>query len=147
MNTCTRPSIGSSPESGNQGISPAHRFFITFHNLQFFCVVQFLGAFAKLHKRLLSSSCPSVFPHVCLSVRSSVYPHVCLSVRSSVYPRVCLFAWNNSALTARIFMKFAIWWYLENVSRKFTFYKNMTVIMKTLHEDHYNFLSLSLSSS
>jgi hypothetical protein len=31
----------------------------------------------------------------------------------------CLSAWNNSASTGRIFMKFYIWGFFENVSRKF----------------------------
>ena len=33
----------------------------------------------------------------------------------------CLSVWNNSAPTGRIFMKFYIWVFLENLSRKFKF--------------------------
>ena len=31
-------------------------------------------------------------------------------------------AWNNSASTGRIFIKFYIWWFFENLSRKFEFH-------------------------
>jgi hypothetical protein len=37
--------------------------------------------------------------------------HICPSV-----------AWNNSALTGRIFVKFCIWTFFENMSRKFKYY-------------------------
>jgi hypothetical protein len=40
--------------------------------------------------------------------------HVCLSVRPS--------AWHNSAPIGRIFMKFDIRVFFENLSRKITFY-------------------------
>jgi len=56
----------------------------------------------------------------------------CLSVRPS--------AWNNSAPTRRIFMKFNIWVFFENLSRKFQFHYNLTRITGTLHEDQYTFL-------
>jgi hypothetical protein len=55
-------------------------------------------------KRLLSLSCLSL----CLSFR----------LRLSV----CLSAWNNSAPTERIFMKFDIWVFFESLSRKFKFH-------------------------
>ena len=42
----------------------------------------------------------------------------CLSVRSSVRP----FAWNNSAPTGWIFMKFDIWGFFESLSRYFKFH-------------------------
>jgi len=35
---------------------------------------------------------------------------------------VCLSAWNNSAPTGRIFLKFDIWVFFENRSRKFKFH-------------------------
>jgi hypothetical protein len=50
---------------------------------------------------------------------------------------VCLLpsAWNNSALVGRIFMKFDVGVFFENLSRKFTFTYNVTIITGTLHED------------
>jgi hypothetical protein len=55
-----------------------------------------LRAFAKLRK-------PTI----------SFVMSVCLSVRTP--------AWNNSAPTVRIFMKFDTWIFFENISRKFKF--------------------------
>ena len=37
-------------------------------------------------------------------------------------PAVRLSAWNNSAPTGRIFMKFDIWVFFETLSRKFKFH-------------------------
>jgi hypothetical protein len=52
--------------------------------------------------------------------------HVCVSVSTS--------AWNNSAPTGRIFIKFCIWGFSENLSRKFKFLLSLTRITGTLHE-------------
>ena len=70
----------------------------------------FLGAFAKL--------------------RNATIDFV-MSVRPSVRPP----AWNNSAATGRIFMKF-----FENLSRKFKFHSNLTGITRTLRKDQCTFL-------
>jgi len=67
--------------------------------------------------------------HVCLS-------YVCPSVRPSVRPS----AWNNSALTGRIFMKFDVWVFFENLWRKFKFHYNLTVVTGTLREDLCTFM-------
>jgi hypothetical protein len=75
----------------------------------------FLGAFAKLRKRLLTSSCLSVCPS----------------------------AWNNAAPTGRVLMKFDIWGFFENLSRKFKFHENRKRIKGTLHEDRYSFFIIS----
>jgi len=40
----------------------------------------------------------------------------------SFRPYVCLSAWNNSALTGRIFTKFYTWVFFETLSRKFKFH-------------------------
>jgi len=56
----------------------------------------FLGAFSKLQK-------------------------VTISFIMSVRPSVRLCAFNNSAPTARILMKFDIWAFFENLWRKFKF--------------------------
>jgi hypothetical protein len=68
--------------------------------------VFFLGAYAKLRKATIS---------------------FVMSVRPS--------AWNNSAPAGRIFVKFDIWVYFENLSRNFDFYQNLTRMTGTLHED------------
>ena len=49
-----------------------------------------------------------------ISFAMSVCPSVHLSTRLS--------AWNNSASTRRIFVKFDIWGFFENLSRKFNFH-------------------------
>jgi hypothetical protein len=63
--------------------------------------------FAELRKRLLASSGPSV----------------------------CLFLWNNSVPTGQIFMKFDIWVFSSNPSRKSKFHYNRTKTTGILHED------------
>jgi len=55
---------------------------------------------------------------------------MCLSVCLSVY----LFAWNNSAPTERIFVKFCTWGFFENLSRNLNFHYNVTRITGGLHE-------------
>jgi hypothetical protein len=69
--------------------------------------IRFLGAFAKLRKAAIS---------------------FVMSVS------VCPSAWNNSAPTGRIFMKFEISRFFENLSRKLKFHYNLTRIKGTLHE-------------
>ena len=49
--------------------------------------------------------------------------HVCLSF--------CPSAWNNSAATGRIFMKFDIWVFFKTVLRKFKFHYNLTRMVGT----------------
>ena len=73
------------------------------------------GAFAKLRKAIISF----------------------MSVRPS--------AWNNSAPTGQIFMKFGIWVFFENLWIKFKFHYNLTRITGTLHEDQYKFFIISRS--
>jgi len=58
---------------------------------------------------------------------------------------VGLSAWNNSAPTGRIFMKFDIWVFFENLSRKLKFNLNLAKITGTLHEDRYTCLIISRS--
>ena len=50
------------------------------------------------------------------------------------------FAWNNSALSGRILIKFDVFVFFENVSRKFKFRVNRTRRMGTLDEDQYAFI-------
>jgi hypothetical protein len=71
-----------------------------------YCIPVF-AAFAKLGKVTLTSLCLSVRPSVLLSFSR---------------PSVCLSLWNDSALTGRIFMKFYIWRFIENLLREFRFY-------------------------
>jgi hypothetical protein len=70
--------------------------------------VEFLGAIAKLRKVTVNFVTPA-----------------CPSVR--------LPAWNNSAPNGRIFMKFDIRVFLENLLRKFKFHYNLTRITFALH--------------
>jgi hypothetical protein len=79
-------------------------------------VLCFLGGFAKLRKETISFATP-----------------------------VPLSAWNNSTPTARIFMKFDIWIFFENLSRQFKIYYNRTRITSTLREDQYTFFIISRS--
>jgi hypothetical protein len=53
---------------------------------------------------------------------------------------MCLSAWNNSAATGQIFMKFDIRVFFEDLLRKLKFHINLTRITDTLHEDQYTFL-------
>ena len=63
----------------------------------------------------------------------------------STHPSFRPSAWNNSAFNERIFMKFGIWGFYENLSRKFEFHYNRTIIKGTLHEDKYTFFIISRS--
>jgi len=62
-----------------------------------------------------------------------------------VWPSVRLSAWNNSAPTGRIFMKFDIQVFFENLSRKFKFHYNRTRITGTLRDDQYTLMIISRS--
>jgi hypothetical protein len=75
--------------------------------------VSFLGSFAKLRKATIS---------------------FVMSVRLTVRPS----SWNDSARTGRIFMKFDIWEYFENLSRTFSAIKigqeiRVLYVKTTLH--------------
>ena len=69
------------------------------------------------------------------------YISVCLPVRLPA----CTSAWNNSAPTERIFVKFDVWKFFKNLARKFKFYWNLTRITDNLHEDLYTFMITSRS--
>jgi hypothetical protein len=47
----------------------------------------------------------------------------------------CQSTCNNSAPSERFFIKFDIWVFCENLSRKFKFYWNLVILTGTLHED------------
>jgi len=53
------------------------------------------------------------------------------------------FAWNNSAPTGRIFMKFDISVFFKNMSTEFKFSWSMTGKVGTLREDRYTFMIIS----
>ena len=59
----------------------------------------------------------------------------CLSVR--------LTAWNNSAPIGRIFTKFNIWVFFENLSTEFKIHGNLTRIMGNLHDNLRKFMIIS----
>jgi hypothetical protein len=79
-----------------------------------------LGSFVNFEKRLY-------FRHV-----------VCLSVR----PSVSYSAWNNSATTERIFVKFYIRVLFENLLRKFNFHEDLASISGALHEELCTFTTI-----
>ena len=58
---------------------------------------------------------------------------------------VRLSGWNNSDPTGRIFIKFDIWVFSENLPKKFKFHYNLTRITGTLHGDKHTFLIISRS--
>ena len=66
---------------------------------------------------------------------------VCPPIRQSVRPS----AWNNPAPTERIFTKYDIWGFFENLSGKLKYHLNLTRITGTLHEDQYTFSIISHS--
>jgi len=95
-------------------------------------------------KRLLASAglCPFVSPSVCFFVRPSVVAS--LSVCPSVCPSVCLSACPSFRPHATTqlppFMKFDIWIFFENLSRKFKFHWYLTIITGILHENLCTFM-------
>jgi len=50
------------------------------------------------------------------------------------------FAWNNSAPTGWIFIKFDIWVFFENLSRIFQFHQHLIRITGTFDENQYTFM-------
>ena len=71
--------------------------------------LHFLGAFPKLRTAIIS--------FVKYACYLSLSPFLSLSL--SLYLSVCPPAWNNWAPTVRIFMKFDIYMFVENLWRKF----------------------------
>jgi len=65
---------------------------------------------------------------------------VCLRVCSELVMPVLPFAWNNSAPTGRIFMKFDILVFCETLLRKSKFHYNLTRITGTLHEELFTII-------
>ena len=63
-----------------------------------------------------------IFRSVCEIVISSLLALSCLSISLSVRPSVPPSAWNNSASTGGIFMKFNIRLFFEDLSRRFKFH-------------------------
>jgi hypothetical protein len=79
----------------------------------FSSLVSFLGAFPELRKSLIS-----------------------------FVMFACPYAWNNSAPTGRIFVKFHTLLFFENLSRKFKFHQNLTRMTDLLREDQYTSTSV-----
>jgi hypothetical protein len=63
-----------------------------------------------------------------------------ISFVMSVCLSLCPSAWNISAPTGRIFIKFYIWELFRHLSRKFKFHSNLTRVTGTLHEDRYKLM-------
>ena len=66
-----------------------------------------------------------------------------ISFVMSVRPSVYLSAWNNSAPTGRIFIKFDIWAFPENLSIKFKFHLNPTRVTVSLDGDVFTYMTIS----
>jgi hypothetical protein len=66
-----------------------------------------------------------------------------ISFVMSVRPSVCLSAWNNSVPTGRIFIKFDIWAFSENLSIKFKFHWNPTRVTGSLDGDVFTYITIS----
>ena len=76
----------------------------------------------------------------------SFYRLVCKIVKSDYWLlHVCPSERNNSSSTGQIFMKFDIWGFSENRSRKVKFRYNLTRITGTLHKDQLHFFIISRS--
>jgi hypothetical protein len=80
------------------------------------------------------------FPHLLFKAVSQNYDKLPL-------PSTYLFpsTWNNSASPGYIFVKFYIWVFFENFSKKLEFHYHRTRIMGTLHEDSCTFMIISRS--
>ncbi len=59
---------------------------------------------------------------------------------ATLFLSVCLSVWNNASPTGRIFMKFDIWVFFENLLRKLKFHQNLSRITGTSHEDRCTFM-------
>ena len=70
------------------------------------------------------------FPKADISFMSVCLSTVRRPLRTPVHPS----AWNNSALTGQLFLKY-ISTYFEHLSRKFEFHLNLTTITGILQED------------
>jgi hypothetical protein len=122
------------------------RIFIT--HFQMISVGQKRSSFADARKRVgtihlwPASSCS----HPCTSFLGA-FENLRKATLSFVMS-VCPSAWNNSAPTGRIFVKFSIWVFLENSSGKFKFRQNQSRIIGTLGEELYTsrWLILRLSN-
>ena len=82
---------------------------------------------------------------------ASIYPVFVAAVRTIAYSGllpsswqfVCPFAWNNLAPIRRIFMKFNIWIFFENISRNFKFHSNLKILTGTIQKTDMYFLIIS----
>ena len=109
------------------------------YDLLFF-IFRLFFFFRGIHKISKSDCWASSCLSVCLSVRPSVRLSMCLSL--------CPHAWNNSAPTRRIFMKFAIWGFfdicLENWSLMKIWREQRVIHMKIHVHFLYYFAALFL---
>ena len=80
------------------------------------------------------------------NIRSTLIPNLCSLGNSFI---ICAYAFRGFRKVVKsdyllrhgwIFMKFDIWLFFENMSRKLNFHKNLTRVNGTLHEHQYTFL-------
>jgi hypothetical protein len=72
-----------------------------------------------------------IYTYICVCVCM----YICMYLRKYVRTYVCTSAWNNLDRVGRIFMKFDICWFLQNLSKNLKFDQKLTRITCTLHED------------
>ena len=93
--------------------------------------------------RRFKSDLPSVHKYLTHVIRRArkkkKFRTATISFIASVRPS----ARNNSAPTGRIFIKFNIWGFFENLSRKSKFYWNLTRVTDTLYEELWIFFIIS----
>jgi hypothetical protein len=66
-----------------------------------------------------------------------------ISFLMPVRPSVRLSVWNSSTPTGRVFVKFDIWEFFENMSQKFKLRWHLTSLTGTLREDVCTFMIIS----
>jgi hypothetical protein len=108
-----------------------------------------LGTYSDV-QRVYSSSRTNEIPRLlpsgfCVNRDETVIRRISYSFRRVRITYKRLSSHNNSAPTGRISMKFDIWYFLENVSKKFEFHHNRTITMGTLHDDQCAFVIIFCS--
>jgi hypothetical protein len=101
--------------------------------------------------------CVCLCVYLCVCVCLCVFVCVSVNVKNSnatlmMTMPLCHCFWNISDPTGRIFMKFYVREFFENLWREFKVHQNVARIMNSLLEDRYSFLvsffgHVSLSSS
>jgi hypothetical protein len=114
-------------------------FFLTRNEILWKSDRRFSRRYWVTHKaRRINGRCLNVSVSFCGRFRKIAKKKLAAS-----YPSVYLSTWNNSAPTGRIFMKFDIWVFFENLWKIFKLHQNLTTITGTLDEDLPTLMILS----